>query len=335
MNRELINKIKSNNIFTIFSPDEYNQHDELGFDILHYAILFGNDNVVNKILKKDELLPKPVIENYELIYDYSFIASLLGRKGISEKLINNSLYVRDSYICYERLAHSHRSIENSIKAHKRSIERNRKALKSADALNRSQIKTRIKQANNLISLQEKYCELVIDDIKEAESTVARCREFYKEKVCDFKNNLSNTPQIIKLFFDFYSDYQNYNDSEQKIGYFFYGFKFQISESWYLKYNLEKEQTQYNQSSNNKEQSQNYYNNKSNGQSERKSTQHDKEDDKPYGDHWFSDAAWKNIDIMRKEYRVFAKKYHPDNHPEKIKTFMSIQAERAIILDLLK
>ncbi len=58
-------------------------------------------------------------------------------------------------------------------------------------------------------------------------------------------------------------------------------------------------------------------------------------EKPYGKHWFSDEAYKDEKVLKKEYRELVKKYHPDCNPSGVKYFIEIQMERASIMELFE
>lgn len=56
--------------------------------------------------------------------------------------------------------------------------------------------------------------------------------------------------------------------------------------------------------------------------------------KPYGDKWFSPAAYRDRNTLKAEYRELGKKYHPDNNNDLDTTaiFQDILAERMEILE---
>lgn len=56
--------------------------------------------------------------------------------------------------------------------------------------------------------------------------------------------------------------------------------------------------------------------------------------KPYGNEWFSKEAHTDLAILKKEYRILVKKYHPDQfkHIRAKEIFQDIMAEREEILD---
>jgi hypothetical protein len=327
MNYKLKEKIQNNNLFTIFTSEDFSQHDELGFDILHYALLFGSDSVVSKVLKKKDLLPKPVINVFFLAYDYSYIATILGRDNFVEQLSNVSVYVRDSLRCYEQLNKNKKVLDNTIRSERRRAENYRKSTRTNQSINKSLASAKIKQINDLIRVQSRFIALIEDDIIEAENTVSRCRSLYASKLDEFKKSSTSAPGIVKLILYYYKNWSDYDYSDHKIDFYFCGYNFLISEKWFKQFIPSSENNNHRDNSNKHtdESANSSYQSKDNSE----------EDIKPHGNHWFSKEAWNNIDALRKEYRTLAKKYHPDNHPEKIRTFMSIQSERSVILERLK
>lgn len=340
MNSELINKIKNNGFFTHFTSSDYKQQDELGFDILHYAILFGDEKVVSKILKNKYLLPKPlIVDEYMFVYDYSFLASLLNKESLANELKDLSPYTRDSLHCLEIMERIYTAFENTIKTEQYTIRKLRELSKKAQSIKKNQLKERIRQLNNLIDVQRRLNDNILNDIEEARETLDRCRKIYQIDFEKFKEKLSTAPEIISVLIFYIKNCHDFNTANSTIEFEYKGVRFNISQEIYRKFNNSDNKTKRDNSykENKKTDSkQNYYNSGNKFSNNKSYTTNEKTDDvKPYGDHWFSDEAWKNIDVLRREYRVLAKNYHPDNHPEKIKIFMSIQAERSIILDQLK
>lgn len=58
-------------------------------------------------------------------------------------------------------------------------------------------------------------------------------------------------------------------------------------------------------------------------------------EKPYGDSWFSPDAHRDYDTLKKEYRQYAKKYHPDILGGSAAVFNEIGIERDAIIEGLK
>ena len=57
--------------------------------------------------------------------------------------------------------------------------------------------------------------------------------------------------------------------------------------------------------------------------------------KTYGNNWFSPEAYINLDVLKEEYRILSKKYHPDNNLGAKNIYLEIQAERNKIYESLK
>ena len=341
MNSELINKIKNNGFFTHFTSSDYKQQDELGFDILHYAILFGDEKVVNKILKNKSLLPQPlIVDEYMFVYDYSFLAALLKKESLAKELKDLSPYTRDSLHCLEVMERIYKAFDNTIKTEQYTIRKLRELSKNAQPIKKNQLKERIRQLNNTIEIQRRLNENILNDITEARETLDRCRKIYQIDFEKFKEKLTTAPEIISIILFYIKNFHEFNIAESTIEFEYKGAMFYVSQELYRKFkNTENNKTKSDNSYKGYKKTyskQNYYSNGDGFSNNKSYTANEKTDgEKPYGDHWFSDEAWKNIDVLRREYRVLAKNYHPDNHPEKIKIFMSIQAERSIILDRLK
>lgn len=66
--------------------------------------------------------------------------------------------------------------------------------------------------------------------------------------------------------------------------------------------------------------------------EEKKEEKQEEIKKPYGDSWFSPEAHRDIKMLQKEYRILAKKYHPDNPGGRGDIFADIQNERGTIIE---
>ena len=66
--------------------------------------------------------------------------------------------------------------------------------------------------------------------------------------------------------------------------------------------------------------------------EEKKEEKQEEIKKPYGDSWFSPEAHRDIKKLQKEYRILAKKYHPDNPGGRGDIFADIQNERGTIIE---
>lgn len=166
-------------------------------------------------------------------------------------------------------------------------------------------------------------ELTIEEIKEEISNIFICKcEYYQGIV----NKLSKSSEpILKLLYDIYTrklDVQYISDDEFVIV-LLYGESFVIPKKIYNKYFVN-----YKQSKREKEDANN------------SNHYHKREDSskfvyRPYGDKWFSPEANKNLTLLRKEYAILAKKYHPDNYNGSVKIFVEIQEERANILSAHK
>lgn len=298
--------------------------DSIGFNILHYAILNNNVKVIQNIMRKKELLPKPIINDKRaMIYDYSFLATYLGYPQIATLVIDASPYLAAITNCKKILENKLYLANSSIIAYNQEISVYNRLIRTCKDINRKkQLRNKIEQCKISIVSRKKYVENIMCDLAEIKIEIARLTEIYNENIKWLREYIQNVKApYIDYLLQIYknpTEIENILKTEEadRIIYYFGGNPVSIPNRIYKLYF---------------EQRTNHYE-KETYEEKKSGIEYGK---KPYGNHWFSDAAYGDIDLLRKEYHILVKMYHPDNECPDVNIFIEIQQERAYILDNMK
>ncbi len=311
------------------SPTERNWTDSLGFTTLHYALLLRNRKEVKHILEAQDWsqFVLPADEELKTIYDFSFLAAII---------YDHPQIVREVFL--------HTS--NLVKP----------ILKAIASLEQ---KIYINQELGRAGLVEEYREKKRDMEKEITTLCDAFIARSQNKAKKFRENGSPLAKFLMGIYDHndalfslltgtISDYRVYrrnNDffvttTETDLPFSYYEWRGQILKEQNIKPG--DELFQWN------EKEEHEYKEKFERTQEKKEERRYKkysftgedsfEENVPYRapQGWFSENARRDPDILKKEYRILVKKYHPDNSdiPQANIILQQIMSERSGILQAL-
>lgn len=323
---EVINEIKSGSV----DPEKGVWVDCIGLNGVFYAVLLGNIETIEAFSEKEEgMFVKCPLPQMKGMFD---CATLALYRGIQIEVVKNLLRTGDSEI---------RNLQKTIDATYFKIELNEKS-KSLGEFTRKNLRHSLDAAKKegdydrilsveqeLADLEERYDRINerIDEyeklIGELEDEISELLEYklhkYRHAADEFKEDNSTFARFIKYLFEKpsyvdeflsykYDDFIICGDKEN--GYF------SIPKLLYEKFvNVENKSEE--------------------AKKEEEKTKEDVAYEKPFGNSWFSDKAHTDIKLLQKEYRQYAKKYHPDNQNGNVKIYLDIQEERRSIIEGLE
>lgn len=330
-----------NNHEKTFHNEWLSYSDSLGLTPLHYSLILKNDAATDYIitrLNKLTPLPKDINEELKTLYNYAVLCILTGKEKylveIAEyymdedvkPLITNKhlleMILKAKEFAYNQSTNTIRTLETNIRDSQHSG--------NYDDSRIEEIRIKIEQLCNFRQELKEMISNTKSDIREIDDTIKKCMFLKYSKICEQlmqKNTLGN-----KLFYEIYMSpdilYSCISSTpEERELVYIYNTQFCINKN-VLHFDNHK----------------NPNNNTATGDKQKKTSNftdvnNEKEEKiiKPYGNKWFSDAAYNDMHILRKEYHILAKKYHPDNYTNQnaTKIFMDIESERSLILAKFK
>lgn len=314
--------------------------DNFGFDILHYALIFGNAQLVERITQNLSFTMDEESSNDALhqIYDYNVIAALCNSSDKYSICASTSPYVQSQMKIHKSLKRRLKLKEIQIQIQQNVKSQYSKAMREASTLhNREQFekyRDNVRNSENLIK----------QTIKEKEEIQREIFEFENDLDSSIKQTLDKASKTAYALMSSDNDYLKFivslvrnpqkfsemlNQSSYKYLYIYNKLSFVSSEELNIKH------FDINELNNIGNEFDDFW-------SEEEAEFEDNENvtqtlEKPYGDSWFSDEAHKNESVLKEEYRKLAKIYHPDvsDNPNSNIVFQEINNERAEILDSLE
>ena len=309
--------------------------DNLGFTPLHYALILRKDDSISKLLEKHNWPTSPAGTDNE-IYDYTVLSSFLGLNNCREIYAQTSQNIT-------ALVRSKKNIERRIWLKERRMDLQKKMIhqfksalrtakkNSVDYEKIEEIQSKIDELINLHRELEIEVEELRQDIREIESEI---QDMINEGISTaqeaaqrFSNRTDALSQYLRrIISDSGLLYRVLNvDPEDCTIYTFGNFTFTAPKDVNL-----------DGSSGNAEHKTQDTHSDNAGPSSHESTYQHPPIVRPYGNNWFSPEAHKNLRVLRKEYHLLAKQYHPDlcSHPRSKEIFQEILNERASILETI-
>lgn len=333
--------------------------DSVGLTPLHYAILLKQEALVDEMLEKKTwtTVKAPVSDGRaERLYDYTVLAcykNLSNRREVFQKTSDLVAAQLRSRIALERrrwLKQRKLDIQNA------SAKKARELMRTAreNGLDEKEEEWREKLENVSMLMDETQMEIdeIGQSIAEIDYEISMLTSDAMVEAADTIQRLqSSTNPFVRYLFCLFSDMDtllhmlSVQQGTFRL-YDYHGFHFvtPADVDIDLPYVMNQKRENSRQSSNQggsqgryHEQSQHGSNEQHHTQQER--TQQSQEEQqapikKPYGTSWFSPKAHQSMKKLKEEYRVLAKKYHPDvcDHPRSKEIFQDILNERADILE---
>lgn len=317
------------------NPSWYAWQDDLGFTVLHYAILLKKEDLVADLLDKREWLAEPTVIGSRAM-DYIVLAKLMG-------LSNCDLILQKASEPLVTLYRSQKALKRQLWLRERQLDYQQAAIRSA--------KKRIHQARyapaddkpdiNLAEYEEKY-ELCIDKMHETKERIRELKESISEigseiekltaslmaQATDMAHELSTSADpFLHFLYQFYIDpalreHVLKDCSGESFLYSYSGSEFAVPADILL--DLPHRTVQ-------------IYSNRNREDASCAFQQHAQQDPpivRPFGDCWFSPAARQSTKVLKEEYHRLAKQYHPDicNDRRGQQIFQEILNERMEILE---
>lgn len=303
---------------------------------LHYSLILKDDATTRLIMEKiDKLhtLPNETNENLKIIYHYAVLCILTNQP---EYLAQIAEYYKEEDV--KPLLTNRRLLNAILKTKEfaltqtnttiRTLEKNIKDARRSETYSNLQLEEIQHKIDQFHDLKENLQEAINNtkkDIFEIENTIKSCMYSKYSEIC--KVLILENSIAVQLFHKIYCSadilYSCLSSApEEREFVFIYDSQFCFNKK-ILQFYKNEDNTQ------KKTHSQNFQEKNTNQRN------HKKENiNKPYGNRWFSNSAYTDLNILRKEYHALAKKYHPDNCPNQDTTpiFMDIELERSIILD---
>ena len=348
------------------SETSSNTSDCIGFSLIHYAILLNNRKTLDYVDMSSESIPVLAYNDPQLsiLYNPLFIARYLNDNELFDilftktdeyKSLEKSKKIIDRKIAQTviviNLAKQHRL--SKIHDKEKQIANYKRYIKSLTTRSKNhynpQNETQLREAK--IRLQNMESELrhlknssnnIMTDSVIAASAVKLFENFKEEK----KRTEEEIQELKQYFYKYYSEQVSILKEESNV-FINYVLSIYSNPHEYINnlhfsdpiiiYYCEKpfivsKKNYCSFESTFKSNYQKRRNTRTEHNKSCKSKPHLNEIVKPYGNSWFSPQAHKDIQILRKEYRKLALKYHPDSEMGSSEIFIDIQSERATILN---
>lgn len=314
--------------------EEINLTNDLGLTTLHYALILRNKEVIRYMLPLCDWhkyeSPCPKDRMVESVFSPMFLASNIFD---DEKLLIDIFNYTSPKAC---------SIRRSIKGINSMLDINN-ALKEKYPEHVDEYDAKIQEFNSILSdMQNELLRLAKSEIK-TQRELKNIIEEAGHPLCDFVLNLFSSPEaLISHLSQTEQDFKLYNYKN-------IFFITPVANEFDLKYCTWKNDVirDTNVSENENISFGKIYDNpsfKAQREAERKQREERERQRKEflekssdptlYPGSWFSEKAHENITVLKEEYRVLVKKYHPDSSgsDKTAKIFLRIVDERADILD---
>ncbi len=213
-----MHKVYSNIINNIKINEELiNVVDGIGLTPLHYALIFGTDNIVNDLLyQKDWCNSLPIFENDELqmVYDYNIISAMKGKKNLYKIICRTDSVIKELYDSLIQIKSQSEEAWDAVNTVNDCLNKANRMLykmqnSNVDYYRIQEMKERIRELqishNNAFDIIDK-CKIKVDELEK------EIKKKYKEKEIKVFNNLkilinSKNP-IVKLLLEIYENRQD-------------------------------------------------------------------------------------------------------------------------------
>ncbi len=300
----------------------YQWTDGFGLTALHYAILLENKEKVIEIAKwmTNKKNVRKNSKEIDEILDYGVLCVFINKQEYLEDIFKFSREMQPLIENYKRMQVLLTAKKTSYILQKNGIYNIENAYQKAKNSGKYSVERFAQLEEELYEAKEKLADFRLEvesfenDIRNIEDEMYSMRKFLIAKYTETANRIrqGETPleKNLKLIYETPNLLNKVLRSEGNAYelYLYNGIYFYLLKNVFKKSKFNKKE---------------------------KSKYEENIHEKPYGEHWFSKAAYTDIKELRKEYRKLAAKYHPDNNPEGIEAFLEIQKERETILSLLK
>lgn len=307
--------------------------DANGLNPLYYALLLKNEGAVDyffkKIKKKNDISIRLIDTKYEKIFDYCFLAQYIGYFDIVKAMLDKepeiailrksinaaSALIKLKTVKLTVLQRAVSNAETTLRKYQHSEDVDYEKVEEA----REKI---IENKENITCIKEEIRDLE-RDIEDLEEEIQDSIRRYNKKFNVWTEEINQTDDVIyNAFKSILGDYDKIKSflslPEKDIELLEYnGMYILISKEIYAHY-TKQDKIEYEEKKFNSE----YVNQTEDGIK------------KTYITSWFSQEAHNNLGRLRNEYRILAKKYHPDVDSKYEKIFVEINMERAEILEKL-
>ena len=322
------------------TEEQVRWRDSLGISALYYAIAMHNDDAIRSCIS---IRNAHTLQWYHDNIDYCTAAKYAK---LNEDIIKDIFMATDSVVWQDQ--EQLRSIERKIAVRQKVIEAANflggtkyDKMKTAKAEGDSyaveqykeelrELKEKVEKTKSEIEELQQFYDEVSNDIQFAfENHMSKCERNIEEiekstepSILIMKYILNNCDLISKYLYASLDEYVCFLHK----GIFFSMPSF-LKELFYqdipLFYSNNEDDSTWKFEQENQEQE---------NKQEEKKEEKQEEIKKPYGDSWFSPEAHRDIKKLQKEYRILAKKYHPDNPGGRGDIFADIQNERGTIIE---
>lgn len=355
---DIWNKIKASDKY---DEEWINRRDAFGFNALHYGILLDNKKLTRQLAKRHDELPMVTNDDIDFYcaHEYSFLCAFLKKYDFETYF---------EFVCntpeLEVLLRTKKKLETKRDVYQSVINRLRSRLTTMDGefnkikrrtdsssikfkeysgnyyTNRDVLRRQINSKMICLRLIEEYFKDIYYEIEDATK-----RHFIRQ--CEYVDTI-NIKSSRGFFYTcyFYKNCENVSvnlgvEWENFVCEELFGEWFQVpndlKEKWKT-VNDENSEQYYEQSHESRQNSQTNFTGKGEKDNKKSNQRAEKHDNvgqtinKPFGNSWFSPEAHSDMKVLRKEYNVLAKRFHPDNDPNGAEIFISIQEERCKIID---
>ncbi len=326
--------------------------DGIGFNILHYAIITGNNVVIDDCFKNYRKI-KHYDDNYKSFdfnpFDYILVAGTVGNRDLAIRLnetigtVGVLLRTKKSlerYIAIRESIHSFaQSYSKNFDNNLNETKKNMSAYDYAEYVKYSDRRNEKKNFDETISNDADYISKLKEDLAEVEAQIELEREQFWQNL-ELKVSLfcKENDLYISCIRRFYKDPDrllkalNADIDKVKVvwgdGFFYFNIHDFYEYEWDdQRFSDEESESESQQDTKDK----GYTKNRTNGSGQGKSK---KNYTRPFGNSWFSPEAHRDYRKLRAEYKDLAKLYHPDNKDGNEDAFKEINAEREAIMERL-
>lgn len=289
-----------------------NKSDIFGLDALHYAIITHNEDAVIKGIKLYDSISKQnlFLDRSDQTYDYAALAFLMNSRDLGDFLLESTgeiAAVRKRIKNMERLTKLHEyAYSQELHVYTEGNKWIREAKRNVS--DTKDLVEKFAQGQDRVNLLKKHLESSKDMIEDLKAEIGELREQIENQK---KNYYASLPQKVKKIkksplYQFYINPEFLLDYlktiDQHLVIYEVDGKYNIDIDVARMDDLFREDSKYDYGK------------------------------KPYGDSWFSPEAHRKYNVLKKEYRQYAKVYHPDNVGGSVHIFNEIGAERDSIIE---
>lgn len=311
--------------------------DSLGLNSLHYAIILKKEAVIQNILRRNKIVhnnPLKESDTAACFYDYNVLAAYFDIQCKNDICFYTTPEVVSKYYEYINLRQNHEKTKkefDSLRKRKAILYREYSmAMNNNDNDRKRIINDEIKMVETTLSNMMQ----LLDNMNQEEDMLQDEIDYLIENILNDSYNVSlRLKDIANPFSIFLLSLYNNNDllyhilsdtSDEKYMYIYNEILFVTPKDVYIElyyyddlYGEKKQHPSHNRNN--------------------LGSSYFAQSKKPYGNSWFSPEAHHNIKILKKEYILLAKKYHPDKTQlqETSIVFNEITLERNMIKEKLE